>query len=411
MRLKRIPMMILALIASICLWLYVVTVVDPNDTNSYSNIPVTLENVDQMQENGLMLTSGENATVSLKISGRRSELKKLSRDNITVTADVSRIQTEGTHELSYTVTLPDTVSMNSLTIEDRSPTRIAVIVEHYTQKEVDVRVVFEGEATQEQNGETLVIDTDSMQTDPQTVMVTGPQTLVDSIDFARVTINKAEITETTTQDYAFDLIDQDGNILDQEELVLDTQTISVRIPVRINKEVPLVLETVEGGGATDENVSYTLSTDTIVISGAASVIEGIDEISVGTLNYAEVTGSTTQTYPINLPDGVINVSGLAEVTATIRVSGLQMITMTVTNFHLLHVPEGLTATAISESLLLTLRGTPEDLAQLEPEDITVTVDLSTFTQAGTYIIPVSVSVSGGLQVGAIGGNSLTITLE
>ena len=75
------------------------------------------------------------------------------------------------------------------------------------------------------------------------------------------------------------------------------------------------------------------------------------------------------------------------------------------------MPEGLTATAISESLLLTLRGTPEDLAQLEPEDITVTVDLSTFTQAGTYIIPVSVSVSGGLQVGAIGGNSLTITLE
>ena len=411
MKAKRIPMMLVALLASVCLWLYVVTVVDPNDTSTFYNIPVTLDKAEQMQDNGLMLTSGENAVVNLKISGRRSELKKLSRDNITVTADLSRIQEAGTHELPYTVALPDTVSPNSLTVEERSPARITVTAEVYSQKELEVRVVFEGDSSGDTAGETTVIDTDTMHVNPQTVKVTGPQALVDTVSYARVVINKEDITETSTKEYSYDLVDQEGNTVDQAELVLDTETISVKIPVLKNKAVPLVLDTVPGGGATDDNISYTLSADTITISGDAAAVDKIDKISLGTLDYATVTGTTTQTYPVSLPDGVINVSGIAEVTATIRVTGLQVTTVTVSDFDLQNVADGLTATPVSETMLLTLRGTAEALAQLKTEDITVTVDLSTFTQAGTYIIPVKVTVANGLQVGAIGSNSLTITLE
>ncbi len=41
----------------------------------------------------------------------------------------------------------------------------------------------------------------------------------------------------------------------------------------------------------------------------------------------------------------------------------------------------------------------------------MTVDLSSFTQAGTFIVPVTVKLPDGLQVGPIGSNTLTVTLS
>lgn len=403
--------MLLALLASVCLWLYVVTVVDPSDEVTISGIPVVLKNMEQMQENGMMLNSDDNPTVTLKVSGRRSELKKLTRGNIVVTADLGAIDEEGEHELTYSVAWPEDVSVGSLTLEERSPQRVTVSVEHYLRKEVPIRVVFEGEADEQEDGDSIAIDTVALTIEPEEVAVTGPASRVNAIDYALVTVNRTEITQTTTKDYSFVLIDLEGNTMEHDDLVLDAETVQLKIPVLKYKEVPLVLETVPGGGATDENVTYSLSTEVITICGDPTIVDEINEITVGTLNYASITVSTAQVYPITLPTGVINVTGIAEVTATIRVNGLQVITMTVDNIKLINIPQGMTATALSESIQLTLRGITADLMELEAEDIAVIVDLANYTQAGTYIIPVTVSVPNSLQVGAVGSNTLTITLE
>ena len=102
---------------------------------------------------------------------------------------------------------------------------------------------------------------------------------------------------------------------------------------------------------------------------------------------------------------------MTEVELTAEVSGLNVINLTIDDFTLINVPENLTAESLGESVQLTLRGTPAALSNLKPEDVAVTVDLSSFTQPGTFIVPVTVKLPDGLQVGPIGSNTLTVTLS
>lgn len=403
--------MLLALGCAILVWLYDVTVVNPNDSVVFSNIPVSFVNEDAMRSNGLMMTEGNDGTVTLRISGRRSELKKLSKNNIQVNVDLGKITTYGHHELTYSVQYPANISSGDLTIDSRTPAAVSITVEHYIQREVEVRTVFEGNNKTATDGGSLVIDTDAMQISPAQIVVTGPSELVESIDCARIVINREDITQTTVADYEYVLLDTSGEEIEREELVTDCETLSVSIPVLKYKEVPLLLKTQPGGGATDENITYTMSADRIKISGDPVSVDRINQIELGFLDYASITGPTSKTYPVILPEGINNTTGLAEVEVSIKVSGLNVTTMSVSDFELINVAEGLSAEAISESVQLTLRGTPAALNSLNLDDVIVSVDLSGFTQPGTYIVPVDVEIPEGLQVGAIGSNTVTVSLS
>ncbi len=411
MKKNKLPMFLLALGAAILVWLYDVTVVNPNDTSTISGIPVSFANEDVIRSQDLMVTGGSSDTVSLRISGRRSELKKLSKNNIEVTVDLSQITEEGNHDLPYTVQFPANVSSGELSIDNRSPATVSVTVEHYIRRTIEVRTVFEGDVSPGAEGESLVIDTDTMKVTPGEVTVTGPAEQVEAIDCAMITIDRSGISETTVAEYDYELLDASGDPVNRDELVADVEKFTINIPVLKFKEVPLTVRTVDGGGATEANVSYSLSADSIKISGDPSLVDRIHQIELGTLDFASVIGPTTRTYPVSLPEGVNNASGVTEVELTAEVSGLNVINLTIDDFTLINVPENLTAESLGESVQLTLRGTPAALSNLKPEDVAVTVDLSSFTQPGTFIVPVTVKLPDGLQVGPIGSNTLTVTLS
>lgn len=408
---NKLPMMLLALLLAVLVWLYDVTVVNPNDTATVSGIPVTYENDDLMRAQDLMVAEDSNPTVSLRISGRRSELKKLSRLNIQVNVDLSQIHEAGIHELPYTVRYPANVNSADLSIDSRTPAAVSVAVEHYIRRVVPITSELVGKLGSGTNGESFAVDTGSIAITPAEVAVTGPAELVESIESAHVVIDQDGITQTTVQNCDFTLLDANGDEVSREGLVTDCETLSVTVPVHKIKEVPLVVKTVPGGGAVDDNIHYKLSAQRIKISGEPAVIDRISQIELGTLLYAEVTGPVTRSLPVIMPEGVNNVSGITSVDMSVEVTGLKVVTMNVTDFEFVNVPEDLTPNSDTESISLTLRGTPAALSNLEPEDVSVTVDLSGFTQAGTYIVAVTVEVPEGLQIGAIGNNSVTVTLS
>ena len=412
MKKSKLPMILLALAAAILVWLYDVTVVNPNDTKTVSGIPVRFVNEDELKEQDLMITSGTGGTVSLRISGRRSELKELSKDNVEVTVDLSQITEAGRHELPYTVRFPVNVSASDLKIDTRSPVTVTVEVEHYIRRAVEVRTVFEGEAPADED-DLLVIDNGAMELHPAEVMVTGPADLVEEVAYARVVIQKDEITESVDADYEYDLLDAAGEVIDRTELVTDTEKINLVIPVHKTKQVPLKLELNPGGGATADDADYTIRPASITISGEPELVDGIQEIELDPVNLAGVIAQeATVTRQIVLPEGINNASGVAEATVDLRIKGLRIDTVTVENFTIENTPEGLTAAPLGETVQLNLRGTDADLKKLRQrlEEIEVTVDLSGYSQ-GTFIVPVKVQLPTDLHVGAVGSNTITVTLS
>lgn len=407
MKRNKIPRILLAMLISVFLWLYVVTVVDPNDTKVVYSVPVTYENMTSLTDNSLVMTSGQNATVTLKFYGRRSDLNNLTSESLTVTADVSRIKSEGEQNLSYTVTLPDSVSDNNVQLTERTPSRLTVDVERAVEKQVNVAVDISNEVA-----DGYVADLEAMKISPETITVFGPEAEVSKIDSARVSLDVGGVTETVDNSFPYQLVDSDGNAVDTTNFRCSADAVDFMLTVEKYKEIPLTLELKAGGGAKEKNVTVTLSPAYITISGPGAIVDAMDSLSIGTLDLASMTElSETKTYDITLPDNVTNVSGQNQVTARIVLNGLSTKTLEVENFSVSHKPDGLDVAIVTTTLEITIRGPSDEIEAISAKNLTVQGDLSDFSQAGTYKIPVTVTSKDFPGVGMIGSASITVTLQ
>lgn len=407
MKRNKIPRILLAMLISVFLWLYVVTVVDPNDTKVVYSVPVTYENMTSLTDNSLVMTSGQNATVTLKFYGRRSDLNNLTSESLTVTADVSRIKSEGEQNLRYTVTLPDSVSDNNVQLTERTPSRLTVDVERAVEKQVNVAVDISNEVA-----DGYVADLEAMKISPEKITVFGPEAEVSRIDSARVSLDVGGVTETVDNSFPYQLVDSDGNAVDTTNFRCSADAVDVMLTVEKYKEIPLTLELKAGGGAKEENVTVTLSPAYITISGPGAIVDAMDSLSIGTLDLASMTElSETKTYDITLPDNVTNVSGQNQVTARIVLNGLSTKTLEVENFSVSHKPDGLDVAIVTTTLEITIRGPSDEIEAISAKNLTVQGDLSDFSQAGTYKIPVTVTSKDFPGVGMIGSASITVTLQ
>ena len=106
----KIVYAIASILIAFGLWMYVITTVSPESEETISGIPVVLEGESILNaEQGLMITKQNDDTVSLKLSGNRTDLSKVNRGNITIKVDVSKIYDEGQAVLQYTPVFPGDV--------------------------------------------------------------------------------------------------------------------------------------------------------------------------------------------------------------------------------------------------------------------------------------------------------------
>ena len=376
---SKIGYFVLSLAIAFGLWLYVITSVSPGSEDIYDDVPVILSGETVLQERGLMITSVSSDTVTLKLSGNRSDLAQVNRGNITVKADLSKIYEPGSQlQLSTTVSFPGNLPSNAFVIESKNPGYLYVNVERRVTKEVPVEIQWIGSAP-----EGYLSDRENSTLDYTSVSVTGPESVTDRIEKAVIQADLTDQRESISQSFRYTLCDGEGNPVDAE--LITTNVEEVRLDVRIQKvkDITLVYNIVEGGGATRDNVSVTMSAETIRVCGSEVAIDAMeDQLVVGTINLAELTKSGTMTFQVLLPEGITNLSAITEVEATVLLSGLTTRDYVLENIQSINIPEGMEAELITEKLTVTVRGPAELMSKLTAENITATVDF-TGAEAGT----------------------------
>ena len=80
---NKIYSMILSIVVAFGLWLYVVTNVSQEDDVTFYNIPVVMEGENVLTEQNMMITRRSAQTVSVNLSGKRSDLNKINNGNLT----------------------------------------------------------------------------------------------------------------------------------------------------------------------------------------------------------------------------------------------------------------------------------------------------------------------------------------
>ena len=376
MQKHKILAFLLALIVSICLWFYAVTVVNPDDSTTINGISVQFEGLDALTARGLMLTGGDDTKVSVKMRARRSDLKELNNETVSATADVSRISASGEYQLTWNLVLPDTVATGDVSEISSIPSRFTVRVsEIKTNPDVPVKVEYTGE-------------------------------LADGLTYQE---NTASLTPATLKlsEYPYTLYDSDGNELTLSKYTtVSSEKIYVRLPILHYKDVKLKIDVVSGGGATEQDLEWTIEPKAIRVTGNDKDLQEMpEELSVATVNLAEMNVySQTMTAKLNLPSGIINLSDEDSVEIRLKLSGLTTKEITVPVSQIERKNEEQTMSFGTQSVKIQIRGKATALENITAADLRVIADMASGYDSKTKNVTLEVSMIASLaDVGVIGG--------
>lgn len=398
---------LVSLVIALGLWIYVITVVSPGSEDTFANIPVVLRNEEALTARGLMIVTEDIPTVTLRLSGNRSDLNKLNPSNITLIANLSGIYSPGVQQLSYEILYPGDIASNAFVEESRSPGRITIEVERRVTKEVPVVLAFS-----ELPSEDYIADTQNPVLDYPNVTITGPAPVIEQITQAVIQVDLADRTESVDEAMAFTLCDEAGEAVDAHLVVTDVGKVNVAVKIQRIKEIPLTVTVIDGGGATSETSTVEIEPQTIRIAGSDILLEQLPELNLGTINLAEQTeASNFVSFPIKLPEGVENLAGVQEAQITVQFPNLRTTTYKVTDIQAINVPEGMEADIITQELQVRIRGPKEVMEQLKDTDISVTVDLAGAAQGASTVKPTIVLPEAFAQADAVGSYSVSVDLK
>lgn len=404
---NKILSFLLALVAAFGLWLYVITTVSPNSTATYFDIPVVMENEAVLNERGLMITNVSAKSVTMRLSGNRSDLIRVNKGNITLKIDLSRVYEPGVNNLSYSTTYPGDVPSNAFVVESKDPGTIQVTVERRVSKEVPVEVRWIGSAD-----EGFMTDRENRVLDYSSVTVIGPDSVVNKIDAALVEVDLGGRRESLSESYHYTLCDANREPVDAQLITTNVEEVHLDVKILRVEDVNLTCTVVEGGGATLENTQITFDPASIRISGSEAALAAMgSQLNVGTINLGEITKNQTMTFAVNLPEGMTNLTGVNEVTVTVEMSGLATRELVIEHIGSVNVPEGMELEMITEKMTVIARGPIEEIQKLTADNVRAQVDF-TGAEAGTATYKASITYGEGFEkVGTLKADPVSAVLR
>lgn len=394
---SRVFWAIVSVLGAMLLWMYVNTTETTEITKTYSDVTVVFDGKDVLREQkSLIVTDVETTNVTLRLTGPRRELVKIDASQLSVSVDLSSIYKTGNYTVAYTVTYPENVDSSNIRVEVRTPNTVTYRIDKLSSKNVEIKMDNRVSAAED-----YVID--EITTSQDYVKITGPESVLEQIAFALVTVERDAVDASTDFDATYILVDADGEEVNtsEYEIEFESEFVNVSIAVSRTKTVVLKMDVVYGAGATEANTIITVEPQSITLAGDATVLDGINQIGLGTIDLASFESSFEETYSIAIPDGVENLEGVTEAKVTIKILNLATKKFTSTSITATNAAKD-NYEIITQSLEVTIRAAEDVLGQISANNIRIVVDLSEYSDSsGTVTPPYKVYVDGYTDAGAI----------
>lgn len=398
----------ISIIAAIILWTYIAFI--NNDTISLSirNAPVIVNGQETLEEKGLIATSISRDEINLTLSGSSNVVAKIPSSDVYVTIDLDDITKSGSsvgmYQLPYAVHFPGNINSSYVHVSSASVDYITVQVERIETKPIPVRTAYDAVIPEGYQAQPIELS-------QETITITGPESIVDSISSALVNVADIELTDSYSEDLPFIYLNSSDEQVTSDLVKADVSSIYVHIPVVMVKEVALDVEFTGKNSATDDNITYSIVPSKIEISGSPSRVKDIEKIIIATIDLTDFETELNQKFDITLQDGLDNASGLESADVSINIQGVETRTLTVNEFTALNVTEGYSANITTSSLEIVIRGAKDLIDNIKESDVNVKADVTSLRNAtGTYTVPAVIAVGDGKGIDAIGNYTLTVTL-
>lgn len=402
-----------SVLCAVIVWFVIALNVYPSTPVQFNNIPLEIDLTGSTAEaNDLSAVSCNVDKVNVQLTGDRSQIGRLSAENLTAYVEFDEISSAGEYSMQISLRTDNGVAFNVDTI---TPAHATVRLDKIETRTYDVEADFPN--IRVTSGHAM--DSDDVAIEPATVEITGPSAQLDAIDRVVVYSDKAQDIDSTFQLYSsqLNLYTSDNALLDQESLVLPSTEFCINIPILTTKELQLVYTV--PGVSSEETLEWLherlkLSEDTITLASQTSTsFANKDTWTVGSIRLSEVGLDFTKTFNIDLGDEFINRTGIQQVTVTLDNEDIKSRVFTVSsdNIQIINPPAGYDFRVITKQLNVTIIGSAEEIDNLSASDILVSVDLLNYAnteQLSSFTWPATISFYDKNKLWAYGSYDISV---
>lgn len=357
---------LLALVLGIAVWISAVTSSDPDEVRLYPP-PIPLEIVGKAPN--LIITSEIPATVEVTLRAPRSVWEQLNAVERSVQAS---LDLSGLEAGEYTLSIQIRVLARPYQIVLVSPETVTIKLEPLASRPLPIEKLLSGiPAIGYQAGEASI--------EPQTVLISGPESLVNQAVHARVTINLEGARESIQQATPIQILDENNSIL--RGLTISPENAQVNVPIiQQGGFRDLAVKVVVTGqivaGYRLENISVFPPVVTVFASDPELVSSLPGVVETQPLDLQGADEDITTRLALNLPENVTLV-GAQTVQVTVGISPIQTsLTLLNQKVNVIGLSEGVSARILPPTVDVIISGPLPTLDSLTPQDVIVTVDVS-----------------------------------
>ena len=276
---------IISLLSAMVLWMYVMAIVDPEETKLFENIPVTITNKNELNERDLVIYPEQDLTTNIYVTGKLSNLKKVTKDDINVYGQINN-PLEGNNEIYLKVSTSQRVNYDF-----KNPVMI-VTLEKIISEDKSIKVDITGSGKNN-------VDNIMLQDNIDKVSISGPRSLVNKVKRVVGTVKVSGESNNFSQSIKLEPVDANGKVVEGVELEKDS--VNVNIILLAQKTVPIILKLSDNS---ESGVNYTMSQNTVTIKGKKDIVDSINDIETQPVKLSEILPGTSKDIYLEVPSGI-----------------------------------------------------------------------------------------------------------
>lgn len=390
---NNLGLKLLSLVIAFAIWLVVVNIDDPVITTSFSGVVVDVINGDSLTGKGKIYEISEGSDViNVTITGKRSVVETIGKENIRAVADINDLSLMDTVEIQLS-TNKNNDQIDS--IKSSTPS-LALKIENLKEVHLSINLLVNGEP---QEGY-VVGDINANQ---NTVRVSGPESIINTIEYAEAAINISGRTSDISTSSDIKLYDKNKNLVESPYLSTNIRNINFSASI-----LPVRAIDIEYGYIGEPEEGYMVSGDisaersAIYVAGKSDIVDSITSIRIPS-DVVDITGATKdfeKTINIKnyLPDGVrfADTSFTGKVTVKVPIAHVvdRAFDVKMSNIILINVPREydaevlLNSNAVSQNpedtqetgvnLKVSTQGILEEYESLSEESVKGYVDVESY---------------------------------
>ena len=401
---KNLSLKILSVVFAVVLWTIIVNIYDPTTSYTFSNVSVQLINTESLTDKNYSYEIVDGGKISVYVSGPKSVVTNIKASDIVATADLSKISAFADYVDIHVSVVQNGQTLNNVEAAPKT-SAVRLSIENRDTKTINVNTEVTGKPA---DGYALVKQT----LNPTSIKVTGPSSIIDTIDHAGITFDVTGATDEVHGDADIHLYDEEENEI--KDVSVDLSQSSVSYTAQVVRIKTVAVEAGYSGTPKDGYTisSVTLNQNNVQVYGDENALNNLEKIVIPSNNINVDELDKDRIYKFSLENYIdkslhILKNSRVEVTVKVGTTTTKSITLNTSDIRVSGLDTSMTYGFVDKTYNIEIEGNADAIAALDISKISVSADLSDYKSSGAVDVKLSVGLPDGVKL----KNAVTVKAE